>query len=143
MKDANDLERFVDAQGPVWAGAMAELDAGRKTTHWIWFVFPQLRGLGRSHLADFYGIADAGEARRYLSHPLLGPRLRDSFARILEHAGQPPERILGLIDALKLRSCATLFAATAADPHPFEAVLEAFYGGQRCQRTLDMLESDR
>ncbi|WP_068115718.1 DUF1810 domain-containing protein [Tropicimonas marinistellae] len=142
MFDETDLERFVEAQDEhgIWAEAMAEVDAGLKQGHWIWFVYPQLRGLGMSHRADYYGLADAGEARRYLAHPILGPRLEESFLRLMPHAGLSPERMLGDVDAVKLQSCATLFAAVAPDPRPFEAVLEAFFAGERCQATLDMLE---
>ncbi len=141
MYDETDLERFVEAQADVWAGAMAEIDRGLKTGHWMWFVYPQLRGLGLSHAAHYFGIADLDEARRYLAHSLLGPRLVDSFERLMPHAGQTPERIFGDLDAAKLNSCATLFAAAAADPRPFEAVLRDFFAGERCETTLNMLQS--
>jgi uncharacterized protein (DUF1810 family) len=141
MHDDTDLERFVAAQdkGGAWIGAMAEIDAGRKRSHWIWFVYPQLRGLGRSHMATYYGIAGAEEARRYLAHPVLGPRLRESFARLMPHAGQRPERVLGEVDAMKLRSSATLFSALASDPQAFDSVLEVFFGGKRDPATIERL----
>ena len=140
MRAAGDLERFVTAQAGSWQAAMEEIDAGTKTSHWIWFVYPQLRGLGRSRNADYYGLAGAAEARRYLAHPLLGPRLTESFEKLMRHAGKRPERIFGSLDATKLRSSATLFAAVAEDPRVFTEVLDEFYHGRRCQRTLDMLE---
>ena len=106
----------------------------------MWFVYPQLRGLGHSHRATYFGLSGADEARRFLAHPLLGPRLIDSFERLMAHAGSTPERIFGDVDACKLQSCATLFAAVAADPRPFERALNAFFGGERCAATLEMLE---
>jgi uncharacterized protein (DUF1810 family) len=139
MFDETDLERFVEAQEADWAGAMTEIDAGLKTGHWIWYVYPQLRGLGYSHRATYFGLSGADEARRYLAHPLLGPRLLDSFDRLMPHAGQSPERLLGDVDACKLQSCATLFAAVASDPRPFERVLEAFFDGEQDTATLEML----
>lgn len=140
MFDETDLERFVEAQEGSWASAMEEIDAGLKTGHWMWFIYPQLRGLGYSHKATYFGLSGADEARRYLAHPLLGPRLIDSFDRLMAHADMPPDRLLGDVDADKLLSCATLFAAVADDPRPFERVLEAFYGGSRDPATLEMLD---
>lgn len=142
MFDETDLERFVEAQDEhgAWAEAMAEIDAGLKQGHWIWYVYPQLRGLGHSHRATYFGLSGAEEARRYLAHPLLGPRLEESVLRLMAHAGRSPERILGDVDAVKVQSCATLFAAVAADPRPFEALLEAFFDGERCAATLEMLD---
>ena len=105
----------------------------------MWYVFPQLRGLGRSNFAQLYGIADLNEAADYLAHPVLGPRLLHMMGLMLAHQGQRPENILGGIDAIKLRSSATLFAELPdADP-VFEKVLDAFYGGQRCETTLALL----
>lgn len=136
MKD--DLERFVEAQAEIWPQPLEELARGRKTSHWMWFVFPQLRGLGRSATAQYYGIRDLDEARRYLAHPVLGPRLRAACEAMLAHAGTSPEAILGPVDALKLRSCATLFKA-AGGGEPFEAILTSFYNGKPCPETLRML----
>jgi uncharacterized protein (DUF1810 family) len=137
--DPFDLQRFVDAQEWSFADALAELEAGRKQTHWIWFVFPQLAALGRSETARFFGIRSADEAGAYLAHPLLGPRLRQCCAALLPHRSEKAEAIMGSIDALKLRSSMTLFEAVAADPSPFAAVLDAFYGGARDPLTLDLI----
>ena len=127
------LGRFVTAQARVWPAPLDELRAGAKRTHWMWFVFPQLRGLGTSRMAQVYGIADLDEARDYLSHPLLGARLGDCARAVLSHADRPAEEILGPVDALKLRSSATLFEAACA---PWaEAVLERFFSGSRCPFT--------
>ena len=134
-----DLERFVTAQAPVYAEALAELRRGHKESHWMWFVFPQLRGLGRSATADYYGLAGLGEARAYLAHPLLGPRLRECAEALLAHRVRRPEAILGAVDALKLRSSMTLFERAADAPEPFAAVLDAFYGGVRDGETLRLL----
>src|SRR3954454_3991697 len=108
-----DLDRFVAAQAPVYATVLAELRAGRKQSHWMWFVFPQLAGLGRSATALFYGIASADEARAYLAHPLLGARLRECLAALSAHEGGSAEAIFGVVDAMKLRSSITLFEAVA------------------------------
>ncbi len=140
-----DLERFVAAQDAhdTYANALAELRAGRKTSHWMWFVFPQVAGLGRSPTAQRYAIADVGEARAYLAHPVLGPRLRESVEAMLGHAGAASAfDVLGGIDAMKLRSSMTLFARAAAAPEdaaPFRAVLSAFYDGEEDEATLRLL----
>ena len=136
---AFDLRRFVTAQEDIYALALAELQAGRKQSHWMWFIFPHLAGLGHSPMAVRYAIASAEEARAYLAHPLLGARLRECVAAMLAHRGQRPEAILGGIDALKFRSSLTLFEAVADDPAPFAAALEAFYDGVRDARTLELL----
>lgn len=130
------LDRFVDAQAGVWAQALAELKAGRKTSHWMWFVFPQIAGLGRSETARFYAIADVAEARAYLAHPLLGARLREAAAALLAHRGRSAEAMLGGIDAVKLRSSMTLFEAVAPEEPVFAAVLEAFFSGRRDPETV-------
>lgn len=130
------LDRFVDAQAGVWAQVLAELKAGRKTSHWMWFVFPQIAGLGRSETARFYGIADVAEARAYLAHPLLGARLREAAQALLGHREESAEAMLGGIDAVKLRSSMTLFEAVAPDEPVFAAVLEAFFSGQRDPETV-------
>ncbi len=137
----NDLTRFIEAQDPVWPQVTAELAAGRKHTHWMWFVFPQLAGLGASHRARFYGIRDLGHARRYLGDPVLGPRLREGVRLMMLHAGQPVRTILGMPDDMKFRSCLTLFRAAAdeADAALFAAALDAFYRGEPDPRTLDLL----
>ncbi|GAA0453089.1 MULTISPECIES: DUF1810 domain-containing protein [Sphingomonas] len=130
------LDRFVEAQAGVWTQALAELKAGRKTSHWMWFVFPQIAGLGRSETARFYAISDVTEARAYLAHPLLGARLREAAAALLAHRGRSAEAMLGGIDAVKLRSSMTLFAAVAPEEPVFAAVLDAFFSGQRDPETV-------
>jgi uncharacterized protein (DUF1810 family) len=106
----------------------------------MWFVFPQLAGLGRSETARFYAIRDAGEVRAYLAHPLLGPRLLECVAAMLVHRDEPAEAILGPVDAVKLRSSMTLFEAVAEDRSPFAAVLDAFFGSERDPATLQLLD---
>lgn len=134
------LERFVQAQGPVIETAMDELRAGRKETHWMWFVFPQLHGLGHSRKAQKYGIVDLDEARDYLAHPLLGPRLHECFRLVLQHQNIKAEAIFGKVDAMKLRSCATLFKQASAKPHSvFQWALQVFYGGKTDPETLRLL----
>ncbi len=133
------LQRFHAAQAETYAGALAELQAGQKRGHWMWFIFPQLASLGRSGTAKFYGIADLAEARAYLADPVLGPRLIDCAQAMLEHPHRSAEAILGPVDAMKLRSSATLFAAAATDPTAAEVmnrVLATFYGGERCAVTV-------
>lgn len=135
----DDLDRFVVAQEGVFETALAELRAGRKKSHWIWFVCPQLRGLGSSETARFYGLRGADEAIAHAAHPLLGPRLVTTMRTLLEHRGTNPERILGPVDALKLRSCATVFASLPGADPVFAEVLGTFFGGMPCERTQAML----
>jgi uncharacterized protein (DUF1810 family) len=134
-----DLERFVVAQEGVLDRALAEIVAGHKRTHWMWFVFPQLAGLGSSPTARRYAISGAAEARAYLDHPVLGPRLRECATALLAHEGGSAERIFGFPDDLKLCSSMTLFAAVADDPALFDEVLDKFCG-TRDRRTLDLLD---
>lgn len=134
-------EDFVAAQDRVWSSVEAELAAGAKAGHWMWFVFPQLAGLGRSETARFYGLASADAARAYLAHPTLGPRLRQAVTLMLTHAGTPPEAILGGVDAMKLRSSLTLFAAAAPGEALFGRALDAFYAGERDPRTLALIDA--
>ena len=134
------LERFVDAQAGCFEAVLGELARGRKETHLMWFVFPQLRGLGRSERARFYGLDGVEEARAYAGHPVLGPRLRACAELVLSHAGRRnADEIMGGIDALKLRSCATLFAHVAPGAPVFRALIDAFYGGVPCARTVESL----
>ncbi|MDI6102224.1 DUF1810 domain-containing protein [Actinoplanes sp. NEAU-A12] len=133
-----DLDRFVDAQEGVHEQALAELVAGRKRTHWMWFVFPQVAGLGNSPTAQRFAIRDLGEARAYLAHPVLGPRLVACAEAMTRHRGRTAQEILGYPDDLKLRSSMTLFARAADDPRPFERVLELYYDGPD-DRTLKLL----
>ena len=134
-----DLQRFVDAQAPVWERVLAELRAGRKRTHWMWFVFPQVAGLGGSGMARRYAIASLDEARAYLAHPVLGPRLHEAVGLVAALAGRPIHDVMGSPDDLKLRSSLTLFARAAADPAPFQAALDVHYGGEPDPLTLERL----
>ena len=140
MTNPFDLARFVRAQGGgVYEGALAELRAGAKRGHWMRFVFPQLRGLGRSATAHLYGISGPEEARAYLTHPLLGPRLGECVAAVMPHAAQrTADAMLGAVDAAKLRSCLTLFEA-AGGGEPFAQALAALFGGERDPATLVMV----
>lgn len=134
------LERFVDAQHRAYAQALAELRAGAKRGHWIWFVFPQIAGLGRSETASFYAIADLAEARAYLDHALLGARLREATEAILVWSGQRTlYALLGDLDGLKFCSSMTLFEA-AGGGDVFSRALDSFCGGHRDMRTLDLLD---
>jgi len=135
----DSLQRFLDAQAPVYEDVCAELRAGCKQSHWMWFIFPQLRGLGHSSMAQHYGIASRAEALAYLQHPVLGARLKECMALLLVHKDLSSEDILGGIDAMKLRSCATLFAEVAPQEPVFKQVLDQFYFGQRCHRTVELL----
>jgi len=131
--DPFHLQRFVDAQedAAIYARALGELRAGRKQSHWIWFVFPQIAGLGSSPMSRAYAIRSLEEARAYLDHPLLGPRLRESTEALLEaEPGASAEAILGGIDAIKVRSSMTLFHRAAPEERLFEDVLDRFYGGE-------------
>jgi uncharacterized protein (DUF1810 family) len=134
------LDRFVEAQNGTYEDAKAELTAGRKRTHWMWFIFPQLSGLGSSPTAQHYAIRDLDEARAYLAHPVLGPRLYE-LAAILVKAERSATEIFGYPDDLKLRSSMTLFARAAAadgDPAPFQQVIDHLYDGPD-ERTLELL----
>ena len=130
MGDEFDLERFVEAQAGTYDGALVELTAGRKTGHWIWFVFPQVAGLGRSELSRYYAIGSLAEASAYLAHPVLGPRLRECANALLSTSGRSADEMLGSIDAVKLRSSMTLFHRAAPDEKVFREVLDRFYGGR-------------
>ena len=132
------LERFVQAQSGVYDDALAEIKAGHKRSHWMWFVFPQIVGLGSSPTAQRYAVSGPDEAKAYLAHPVLGPRLTEISQAMLAVDGRSAEEILGYPDNLKLRSSMTLFAQVAEDPAVFEAVLERYYDGPD-QRTLDLL----
>jgi uncharacterized protein (DUF1810 family) len=143
LNDPYNLQRFIDAQDGIFETALAELRAGSKRSHWMWFIFPQLSALGRSSIAQFCGISSLGEAQAYLNHSLLGPRLRECVEAILPCAGlRSPEQILGPIDALKLRSNLTLFDQVEPNT-PFAAALAAFFGGVPDERTLAILNGQR
>jgi len=142
IPDPHNLKRFIDAQKGTYAVALSELRAGRKQSHWMWFVFPQLTGLGRSSTAIFYAIASVEEARAYLADDVLGPRLRDATEALLRWAGKRTAiEILGAIDAVKLRSCLTLFDAVEPDG-PFAKALDAFFGAPD-EQTLALLNAQR
>lgn len=137
-QDPHDLARFVAAQDPVWPAVAAELAAGAKRSHWMWFVFPQLAGLGRSPTARRYAIASRAEAAAYARHPILGPRLLEA-TRLATAAPGSAEDVFGPVDAMKLRSSLTLFAEAAPDPTPFRDGLRRFFDGAPDPRTLELL----
>ena len=138
MIDPYNLKRFTDAQDGIYDAALAELHAGSKRSHWMWFIFPQFAGLGRSPLARLFSIGSLDEARAYLEHPLLGPRLRRCVEALLPWKGRSAEQILGSIDAIKLRSSLTLF--DRIEPSGiFAAGLAAFYAGEPDEQTLALL----
>ena len=137
-----DLERFVTAQDGVYDGALAELRAGRKTGHWIWFVFPQVAGLGRSEMSRIYSIGSLAEARAYLAHPVLGQRLHAFVDALLAIEGSTAEAVLGPVDAVKVRSSMTLFHRADPEDPAFPAVLARWYGGIPDPLTDQLLGTD-
>jgi uncharacterized protein (DUF1810 family) len=139
MSDPYDLQRFIDAQDRVYARVVAELRAGRKTSHWMWFVFPQIAGLGSSPMAQQYAINSLEEARAYLGHLVLGPRLRECAQLVLDVKDRDINDILGYPDDLKFCSSMTLFAALDEAPPVFEAALRQFFAGKPDARTLEIL----
>jgi uncharacterized protein (DUF1810 family) len=138
-RDTFDLDRFVSAQEDVYDSAIAEIRAGRKRTHWMWFVFPQLRGLGSSPISRQFAIRSAAEARAYLAHPILGPRLLECCDALLRVNAGSVNEIFGSPDDLKLRSCATLFASVSEPGSVFERVLGRFFDGAPDERTEALL----
>ncbi len=137
-----DLIRFLDAQDQVYAQVIEELTNGRKQTHWMWFIFPQLTGLGRSAVAQHYAISDLDQARRYLADSILGPRLRQVVRLMIDHKAKSALEILGSPDDLKFRSCVTLFREAASEHSDrvlFAEALDQFYHGQADSRTLELL----
>ena len=143
MDDPYDLSRFVEAQEHTFAQAVDELADGRKTSHWMWFVFPQLRGLGHSPTAIRFGIASLDEARAYLAHPLLGPRLKECTQLALRIDGRSISEILGSPDDMKFRSCMTLFDRAAPDETLFAKALHKYFGGAPDTRTLELLRQQK
>ena len=137
--DPYRLSRFVEAQTGTHAQALAELRAGRKTSHWMWFVFPQVAGLGRSSTAQRYAISGLDEARAYLAHPVLGPRLVEAAQALTDLDGSDPVAVFGSVDAVKLRSSMTLFAHADPSQPVFRAVLEQYFGGQEDDATTSRL----
>ncbi len=134
-----DLERFVRAQDPAFDRVLAELRQGRKDGHWMWFVFPQIQGLGHSETAQFYALSSLEEAQAYLRHPILGPRLRECTRSVVDIAGRSLEEIFGHTDALKFRSSMTLFAKATTDNALFVRALAKYCDGQLDEKTLKLL----
>ena len=137
--NAHDLSRFVAAQEPVYGAALAEIRRGHKETHWMWFVFPQIEGLGSSPMAQRYAIRSRAEAEAYLAHPVLGSRLEECARAALAIKGRSAGEIFGSPDDLKLRSCATLFASVSPPESVFHRLLDRFYGGEPDPATLRRL----
>jgi uncharacterized protein (DUF1810 family) len=139
MSDPFDLRRFVVAQQDVYDTALNELRAGRKTSHWMWFIFPQIAGLGRSATAQKYAISSLAEAEAYLAHPVLGPRARECARVLIDLKGRTAPEVFGAVDAQKLRSSMTLFARAAGKPSPFGEVLARYFDGTEDPATLQRL----
>lgn len=139
LQPPDDLDRFVQAQESAYAMALAEIQSGRKQSHWMWYIFPQLRGLGRSDMAHTYGLRDATEARAYLRHPILGPRLIEVTEAVLAIQHRSAYDIFGTPDDLKLRSCCTLFAHLSPPGSVFEQVLTQYFQGKPDPKTLELL----
>lgn len=137
--DINSLERFVKAQEKMYPTAMKEIQNGKKRSHWIWYIFPQLRGLGRSSMAHIYGISGLEEAQTYLEHPILSTRLYEICGALLEHKGANIVEIFGDIDTLKLRSSMTLFSLTSEDYTIFDEVLDSFFDGKMDDTTVKLI----
>ena len=139
MTDPFDLARFLNAQSGVYPQVLAELRAGQKQSHWIWFIFPQMKGLGSSSHANFYGIGSLDEAKAYWNHPTLGPRLDECTCLVLQVAKRPIEQILGYPDDLKFRSSMTLFQRAAPDAEIFSTALDKYFAGKPDPLTLELL----
>jgi uncharacterized protein (DUF1810 family) len=139
MEDSLNLGRFVSAQEAVYPQVLAELETGEKRSHWIWFIFPQLKGLGLSAQSEYYGIGSLREAAAYLQHPILGPRLIECTGRVNAVEGRTIRQILGSPDDMKFRSSMTLFARAAADPAVFNGALRKYFGGEPDPRTIELL----
>lgn len=135
---APNLDRFLTAQAPIYDQVLTELKSGRKRTHWMWFIFPQIAGLGFSDTSRRYAIRDLAEARTYLAHPVLGARLRECASLLLDISGRSAHEILGSPDDLKLRSSATLFALVSPAGSVFHQLLERFFGGAVDTRTMEL-----
>ena len=139
MTDSHNLQRFIDAQDPVYEEVLAELTAGQKTSHWIWFVFPQHKELGRSAMAQHYGIASKEEAQAYWQHPVIGARLRECIELVLAVKGKTAFQIFGSPDDLKFRSSLTLFSQAEPAEPLFKRALAKYFGGIGDSRTLELL----
>jgi uncharacterized protein (DUF1810 family) len=140
MTDPYHLQRFISAQETTYAVALREIRSGRKRSHWMWFIFPQLAGLGRTDTARHYAIRSLDEARAYLAHPLLGPRLLEITEALLTVQGTSATDLMGQPDDLKLRSCLTLFASANPQQTVFQRALDAYFGGQPDRTTLRLLD---
>jgi uncharacterized protein (DUF1810 family) len=140
MKTEADLDRFLNAQRDDYERALAEIKRGRKQSHWMWYIFPQLAGLGFSSTAKFYGIRNLSEASSYLAHPVLGPRLVEISAAMLQVEDKTANQILGSPDDLKLRSCMTLFSQVQPTNPIFQAVLDKYYSGEPDEKTLALVK---
>ena len=139
MTGAFNPRRFVEAQDPVYQSVLEELRAGHKRSHWMWYVFPQIRGLGGSAMAREYAISSKDEARAYAEHPILGARLRECTQLVMAVDGRTAAQIFSYPDELKFRSCMTLFEQSATEPAMFRAALLKYFGGKPDQLTLDIL----
>ncbi|GGK05183.1 DUF1810 domain-containing protein [Pseudomonas matsuisoli] len=139
MPEPYDLERFVDAQRDTLERALEELRAGHKSTHWMWFIFPQLAGLGQSEMAWRYGVSDVKEAQAYWRHALLGAHLRECIEAVLPYAGRGARQVFGAPDDLKFRSSMTLFREAEPNETIFQQALDAFFAGEPDPRTISML----
>jgi uncharacterized protein (DUF1810 family) len=138
----SELQRFVVAQDRVYDDVVRELRAGQKTTHWMWFIFPQVAGLGHSDMAQWFGIRSRDEAVAYLEHPVLGPRLTECTSLVSSISGRSLTEIFGSIDAMKFCSSMTLFSVVATEPNTFTAALEKYCHGKPDERTLELLEQE-
>ena len=141
VSQPDSLQRFIDAQRDSYDSALAEIRRGRKISHWMWFIFPQIAGLGRSPTAQYYALASRAEGRAYLAHPLLGARLLDCVGALQDLTSGSTESIFGTIDAMKLRSSLTLFEAAGAPPM-IAAALDRWFGSARDAATLDLIGND-
>jgi uncharacterized protein (DUF1810 family) len=139
VSESHHLQRFLDAQDSVYDQVCSELRDGRKRSHWMWFIFPQITGLGRSETARFYAISSLDEAAAYLQHPVLGPRLQECTKLVNQVAGKTIHEILGSPDDMKFRSSMTLFEQAASDKQPFEDALQKYFRGERDPLTLERL----
>jgi uncharacterized protein (DUF1810 family) len=142
MNEPHNLQRFATAQDSVYENVLSELRQGRKTSHWMWFVFPQLKGLGSSAMADEFAIASIGEAQTYLDHPVLGHRLRECTRMVMDVRGQSIEQIFGYPDYLKFRSSMTLFAQAAQHDEVFQAAIAKYFQGNHDPLTIEKLRAN-
>ena len=136
----SELNRFLRAQENSFERALSEIENGKKVTHWMWYIFPQIKGLGKSYNSNFYGIDSKMEASKYLSHEVLGPRLKICIEALLTHADKTAREVLGGVDSMKLKSSMTLFSEVSNEAC-FEKVLGAFFNGTKCQKTLSLLQN--